>query len=244
VNRRAQSGMGRSDDHDARVAALVSVIIPVFNGERFLAEAIDSVLGQDHRPIEIVVIDDGSTDGSKRVAGRFHDVILIASANHGVAAARNLGLARASGSFITFLDADDLMASGRLTAQLEHLRTRPDVGCVLMRQELLFEPGVTHQVWRPDGPAGGVPPMTGLLRRQASELVGGFDPSYRVVEDTEWLFRLRDAGVQIDILPRVGVIRRIHRDNLTHQVALMRNELARSLMERIRRARADRSTGT
>jgi glycosyltransferase involved in cell wall biosynthesis len=243
VNGEERSEVRRADDHRAGGAPLVSVLIPVFNGERFLAEAIDSVLGQDHRPIEIIVIDDGSTDGSKRVAGGIEEVILISSANHGPAAARNLGLARATGSFITFLDADDLMASGRLTAQLEHLSTHPDVGCVLMHQELLFEPGAPHRVWRPEGPEG-VPPMTGLIRRRASELVGGFDPSYRVVEDTEWLFRLRDAGVRIDILPRLGVIRMIHRDNLTHQVALMRSELARSLRERVRRARADRSVVT
>jgi glycosyltransferase involved in cell wall biosynthesis len=221
-------------------APLVSVIIPVFNGERFLAQAIESVVAQDHRPLEIVVIDDGSTDRSRRVARAFDDVIVIVSSNHGAAAARNLGLARATGPFITFLDADDLMAAGRLTAQLEHLRTHPGAGCVLMRQELLIEPGATHPVWRPDGPVG-VPPMTGLLRREASERVGGFDPSYRVVEDTEWLFRLREAGVRIDVLPRVGVIRRIHRDNLSLQVDLMRSELARSLRARVRRQASDRS---
>jgi glycosyltransferase involved in cell wall biosynthesis len=243
LNREARSGIGSSDHHGAQEAPLVSVIIAIFNGERFLAEAIESVLRQDHRPLEIIVIDDGSTDGSARVARAFDEVILVASANHGVAAARNLGLARTTGSFITFLDADDVMASGRLTAQLEHLRTHPDVDCVLMRQELLFEPGTAHQVCRPEGPEG-VPAMTGLLRREASELVGGFDPSYRVVEDTEWLFRLRDAGVRIDVLPRVGVIRRIHADNLTHQVALMRNELARSLRERVRRVRGHRSMVT
>ncbi len=234
------SEVDRRTVHAAPDAPLVSVITPVYNGERFLAAAIESLLEQDHRPIEIIVIDDGSTDASAQVARSFDDVVLLESVNGGAAAARNLGLTRATGSFLTFLDADDLMAPGRITAQLGYLRSHPATGCVLMHQELLVEPGATHPVWTPDGPVT-APPMTGLVRREASELVGGFDPSYRIVHDTDWLFRLREAGVRIDILPQVGVIRRIHGDNLTHQVEVIRSELARCLGDRIRRGRTDRS---
>ena len=93
-------------------ASLVSIVIPVFDGERFLSEAIESVLAQDHRPIEVIVVDDGSTDASADVAHSFDDVVVLGSGNHGAAAARNLGVARAAGPFLTFLDADDLMPGG------------------------------------------------------------------------------------------------------------------------------------
>jgi glycosyltransferase involved in cell wall biosynthesis len=221
---------------------LVSVIIPVFNGERYLAEALESVFAQDHRPVEVIVIDDGSTDASAEVARSFDEVVLVVTENAGAAAARNLGLARATGTFLAFLDADDLMAPGRLTAQLGYLSAHPKTGCVLMNQELLLEPGVTHPLWGPrrdhrDGP-GGVPPMTALIRRATYELLGGFDSSYRVCHDTDWLFRLQDAGVRIDVFPEVGVIRRIHGGNLTHQIDVIRLELARIVRRRIERARA------
>ena len=235
------------DGADLRSSApLVSIIIPVFNGERFLAEALGSVFAQDHRPIEVIVIDDGSTDASTAVARTFDEVVLVRTGHGGAAAARNLGLAHATGSFLAFLDADDLMTPGRLTAQLEYLRTHPETGCVLMNQELLIEPGATHPLWAPSGTPqdgiSGVPPMTALIRREVSELVGGFDPSYRVCHDTDWLFRLREADVWIDVLPEVGVIRRIHGGNLTHRHRdVIRLELVRSVRGRVERQRSRRS---
>lgn len=217
---------------------LVSVIVPVFNGERFLAEAIDSVLAQDHRPLELIVIDDGSTDASAEVASSFEGegVVVLRSENQGAAAARNLGLERATGSFLAFLDADDEMTPGRLTVQLRYLRSHPETGCVLMRQEVVIEedagersPSLQAKVeW---------PPMSACIRRESAELVGGFDTSMRIAHDTDWLFRLRDAGVGIDILDDVGLIRRIHSGNLTHEVDVSRTELARAIAARVRRSR-------
>jgi glycosyltransferase involved in cell wall biosynthesis len=219
---------------------LVTVIIPVFNGDRFLADAIESVLAQDHRPIEVIVIDDGSTDSSAEVARSFEEVVLIRSENRGAAAARNLGLEQAAGSFITFLDADDRMAPRRLTAQLDHLEEHPETGCVLMRQELVVEEGAADRSMSLRASVEW-PPMTACVRREASELVGGFDPSLRIAHDTDWLFRLRDAGVGIDILPDVGLIRRMHRDNLTHELEVIRGELFRIVRARVRRGRSDPS---
>jgi glycosyltransferase involved in cell wall biosynthesis len=215
--------------------------MPVFNGERFIGEALESVFAQDHRPIEVIVVDDGSTDGSAAVVRDFGEVILVRQENRGAAAARNVALARATGSLITFLDADDQMAAGRLSTQVEHLRTHPDVGGVLMSQELVLEPGVAIPEWvrpfgAPDDVVGGLM-ITAMVRREAAELVGGFDPSYRVCHDADWLFRLREAGVRIDVLTEVGVLRRIHRTNLSHQIDVIRVELARALRERLERAR-------
>jgi glycosyltransferase involved in cell wall biosynthesis len=221
---------------DPASGPLVSVIVPVFDGERFLADAVASVFAQDHRPLEVIVIDDGSADASGEVARSFDEVVLIEADHQGVAAARNLGLARATGAYITFLDADDLMAPGRLRTQLEHLRDHPTTGCVLMRQDLLIEPGAEHPLWTPDGPVA-VPPTTAMIRQGDARRVGGFDPAYRVCEDTDWLFRLREAGVRIDVLPEVGLIRRIHGRNLTHDIDALRAGLARSVRGRLERAR-------
>jgi len=220
------------------------VITAVYNGERFLAEAIESVLTQDHRPIEFIVIDDGSTDRSAEIAASYEPVVLIRQPNRGLAAARNAGLERASGSFITFLDADDRMAPGRLTTQVNYLKAHEDVGCVLLHQELILEPGMTVPGWvrpfgAPDEVVGGFT-ITAMVRRRAQETIGGFDPSLPVCEDVEWLIRLRDAGVRVEILPVLGTYRRIHGENMSNQTEAVRTELAGILRARIERQRAAR----
>ena len=100
---------------------LVSVIIPIYNKREFIEETINSVLGQSYGKFEIIVVDDGSTDNSLEVVEAIEDPRLqvFSQSNFGVERARNFGFSQSSGSFIVFLDADDLMRSNRLTKQLE-----------------------------------------------------------------------------------------------------------------------------
>jgi glycosyltransferase involved in cell wall biosynthesis len=106
---------------------LVSVVVPVRNGERFLGEALDSVLAQDYEPVELIVVDDGSTDGSGDIAGA-RGAHVIRQEGGGLAAARNAGLAAAQGELVAFIDADDVWLPGKLVRQVEYLLDRPDVG--------------------------------------------------------------------------------------------------------------------
>lgn len=107
----------------------VSVIIPVYNGERFLAEAIRSALDQTLSPAEIIVIDDGSTDASAEVARGFGPPVrVLAQANLGPAAARNLGVAHAAGDLLAFLDADDLWMPEKLAYQVQFLCRPAGIG--------------------------------------------------------------------------------------------------------------------
>jgi len=113
-------------------APLVSVIIPVYNCKRFIVEAVDSALQQDYPDKEVIVIDDGSTDGTLDILRTYGDRIrLIAQKNAGPPAARNNALRAAHGDFVAFLDADDVWAQGKLAAQVAHLQANPDVGTVL-----------------------------------------------------------------------------------------------------------------
>ena len=98
---------------------LISVIIPVYNGERYLVEAIESALAQSWRPIEIILIDDGSTDGSAALARRFAPEVKYEFIDHaGAGAARNRGVALAGGDYLAFLDADDLWTKRKLESQM------------------------------------------------------------------------------------------------------------------------------
>jgi len=111
--------------------SLVSVIIPVYNCERYLAEAIESVIIQNYRPIEIIVIDDGSTDGSADVAKKFGQAARYCFLQHsGISAARNRGIDLAHGTFIAFLDADDIWVQNKLALQMAVFGKKPDLDMV------------------------------------------------------------------------------------------------------------------
>ena len=125
---------------------LVSCIIPVFNGERFVAAAIDSVFEQTHAPMEIVVVNDGSTDGTKVVlAGYGEKIKTIDQANSGVNAARSRGIEAASGAFLAFLDADDLWLPEKTEIQLARLTANPDSGICTCMIENFWEREVADE---------------------------------------------------------------------------------------------------
>ncbi len=221
---------------------LVSVVTPVFNGARFLAEAIDSVLAQTYPTVEIVVVDDGSTDRTPEIIASYPNVHGLRQERAGQAAARNRGVAAATGEYVAFLDADDVMLPDRLERQVAYLRERPEYACVLGRQRIAVEPGVEPPEWvGKAGVDGGeselVQPMSALVRRTALERIGPFDASFRYAEDVDWLFRAQDGDVGVGILDDVVVVRRIHGANLTYDVESCQREAVRALKGRIDRRR-------
>ncbi len=217
---------------------LISVVIPVFNGERFLATAIQSVLDQTYRPVEVLVVDDGSTDGSAAVARSFEGVRVIEQAHAGPGTARNRGVAVATGELLAFLDADDLMLADKLERQAEHLRAHPEVDGVLGRHEVMVEAGVDRPAWVD---LENLQPVSLMLRRAAFDAGEGFGVDFG--EDLDWLCRLYAAGVRVDTIDAVVARRRVHRDNLSYDVARSRLALFKSLRDHAARLRGDASTG-
>ena len=223
-------------------AARVSVVIPVFNGERYLASAIASVRAQTHPAAEVIVVNDGSTDGSleaARAAAREWPLLqVISQPNGGPSAARNTGTARATGDFITFLDCDDEMLPDRIGAQLAYLDEHSEADLIMGTELVDVHDGVEEPDWlqlhRP-----GVPDpymLSMMVRRAAFDRVGPFDPDRRLAEDVNWLFRARAAGVAIAVVKKPFLRRRIHGANLTTGTMLddMREamlQIARRLVE-------------
>ena len=125
---------------------LISCIVPVFNGERYLAETLDSVMGQSYRPLEIILVDDGSTDGTAAIAERYGErVTHLRQENAGPAAARNFGLGAATGQFVAFLDADDLWHASKLNRQMERFRTQPEIDLSLVHMKAFRSPELATQ---------------------------------------------------------------------------------------------------
>jgi glycosyltransferase involved in cell wall biosynthesis len=198
---------------------LISVIIPVYNGERFLAGALQNVFAQNYQPLEVIVVDDGSTDGSAAIAATFGEQIrYVYQPNAGPAAARNTGLALATGEVIAFLDVDDLWPAGKLHVQVQQLRQNPAL-------QLIW--GYTQTVRGEDAAhADGVLPpsllpLVGslLLRKTLLQQVGTFDPQLRTSEDVDWLLRVREAATPLQVMRDVTLIYRLHGAGLTHHKA-------------------------
>jgi glycosyltransferase involved in cell wall biosynthesis len=220
---------------------LVSVVLPVFEGERFLAATIDSVLAQTWEPVELIVVDDGSTDGSKALARSYRQVRYFDQPNTGVAAARNAGLAGAAGEFIAFIDQDDVWLPGKLAAQMRTMLEDPAIDWCSTLERRFLDPSASRPAWMSadllDVPISTFDPSTLLVRRRAFDRVGWFDPNYSQTSDVDWAFRASEAGLRFAMVPEVLVLHRIHAANNSRFVAQNHAEIRRIAMASIRRRR-------
>ena len=218
---------------------LVSVIIPVYNGERYLAEAIESVLAQTYRLIEIIVVNDGSVDGTADIARSYKEVRYIYQTNQGHGAAMNAGIKIAQGEFIAFLDADDLWTPNKLSVQIGYLLEHPDVGYVIARMQNFLEPGaqlpprITKDLSLTDYAALCVGTL--VARKTIFDQVGDFDNSYEHAKDVDWFVRAKEAGIHTAILPEILLYRRLHSSNRSYQTHAKTSEFLRAIKSSIDR---------
>jgi glycosyltransferase involved in cell wall biosynthesis len=225
----------------------VSVIIPVYNGELYLGEALRSVFSQDYFPFEVIVVDDGSTDGTAAVAKSFKDVRYIYQQNKGAATSWNRGLMDCRGDLIALLDCDDLWSPNKLKMQVEFLVKNPDVKYVLAKTRLFLDKGQTRPSWLKqdflDRDIEAYFPSVALFRRSVFETVGVFNPGYIATSDADWFFRAKDAGLLMAMIPQVLMYRRIHNSNMSTQVLLSSKELVKVAMTSVMRQRLKSAKG-
>lgn len=224
-------------------ATLVSVIVPVLDGESHIGAALESVLAQDHDAVEIVVVDDGSADRTGEIARSFEGVRVIRQENAGVAAARNRGVRESRGAYCAFLDHDDAWEPEKLRVQAAHLDAHPEIGFVVARLRFLLEAGATRPTWlRPElleGPQPGRVPSNLMVRRRVFETVGPFRTTFQQGgEDVDWFARAADLDVRSEMLADALLLRRVHGDNVTGRVEASREDMFRALRESIARKRA------
>ncbi len=198
---------------------LVSVIIPTFNSARFLPQALESVAAQDYRPLEVIAVDDGSTDQTADLLRAHPWVTCLHQAHGGVSTARNAGISASRGQILAFLDSDDLWPSGRLTIAVGHFEAHPEIGYVLGKQMLFAEPGCAVPSWvRPEWlakPQDASNTAVLLARKETFSRVGLFNTGYSVGEDTEWLVQAMEACIPMTRLAEVLVHKRLHGTNLS-----------------------------
>ncbi len=224
---------------------LISCIVPVFNGERYLGETLDSILAQTYRPLEIIVADDGSTDGTAAVVAAYGDQVrYLRQENAGPAAARNLGLSGARGEFVAFLDADDLWHPEKLSRQLARFEARFELDLCVTHVRNFCSPelndiAAAHQDHpRLNKAVPGYVTQTLLAPGTLFHIIGKFDSALRHSSETDWFLRAAERGAVMELLPDTLVYRRLHRENLSHLEAIASREeylrLAKASLDRRR----------
>lgn len=220
---------------------LISVIVPVHNGEKFLADALASIFAQDYRPIEVIVVDDGSTDSSGVIARCYPEVRYLYEERQGSAVARNTGIDNSRGELIAFLDADDLWLPNKLSIQAADIAMHPENGYVCGRMKNFLEPEMTCPAWVDASTlvqsTEAIQLGTILARRSLFETVGKFNPTYMQGQDTEWFFRLQESGVPVGSITDTVLLRRIHTNNISHNKSGSAKARLRMLKESIDRKR-------
>jgi glycosyltransferase involved in cell wall biosynthesis len=209
----------------------VSIIIPTYNRAWIIEEAIDSVLAQDYTEFELIVVDDGSTDQTSDVLNAYgNDIKVLCQKNKGVSAARNRGIAEASGKFIAFLDSDDLWHPQKLSAQIDFFNQTPDaLICqteeIWVRNGLRVNPKKRHKkpsgmIFKPSLKLCLVSPSAVMIHRGLFDRVGGFDETLAACEDYDLWLRI-SCRFPIHLIDTPLIIKRGgHEDQLSRGTGL------------------------
>ena len=183
---------------------LVSVIIPVYNGEKYLAEAIESVLAQTQKPNEMIVVDGESQDNTEKVARSYRQVHYIRGRGCGLANARNMGIDVCQGELIAFLDQDDRWTPNKLKVQVDHLINNPKIQYVNALIKLFLEPGCTLRLGYTKKSLNrakvGRIPGTLVARKSLFERIGRFSADFVIGCDVEWFTRAKDSNIPMAII--------------------------------------------
>jgi glycosyltransferase involved in cell wall biosynthesis len=217
----------------------VAALIPVWNGAAFLSEALESALAQKPAVDEVLVIDDGSTDGSAEIAQGFGPRVRCVSREHsGLAATRNAAVRLSQSELVAFLDSDDIWPRGRLALLLRALEENPECAIAqgrlqrLVRHDRTMRWELVSESWRAPNVA------TALIRRSAFATVGLFDESVAGGDDVDWLLRAREQGIREARVDSITLYYRRHDKNMSNDVATDQSRLLRVLGRSVARRRA------
>ena len=198
---------------------LISVVVPSFNAAEFLPSALETIRAQRYANLEVMVVDDGSTDGTAAVVRQWPEVRYIRQENAGPSAARNAGIAAASGEILGFLDADDRWTEDHLQHLLPALLSDPKWAFVWVASKVIrlcrqADGSRMEQVLHESQSQFLI--GSGLYRRTAFELVGPFDPAMRFAEDVDWVATARQRGVAYRQIPEIVLTYYKHEGGMTN----------------------------
>lgn len=222
---------------------LISIIIPAYNGELYLAKALQSIEEQTcTQPKETWIIDNGSTDHTRLIAQSFPWAHYHYSKKLGTARARNLGIQKSTGTFIAFLDQDDVWSTEKLEKQVSFLQNNPEVSAVISLQQMFLESEITKPHWLKqeflEKPQAGYLPSALMIRRSALLKTNVFDPDFPSTSDVAWFLKAKHQGLRVEMIPEVLLYRRIHSHNDSHHCKQLQEEMLRAIQKSLHERRS------
>ncbi|HEY9644828.1 MAG TPA: glycosyltransferase [Chroococcidiopsis sp.] len=220
---------------------LVSVILAVRNGDRYLATALDSVLASDYRPLEVVVVDGQSSDRTAEIAQSYAEVRYVRQTQLGIANAYNLGIASAQGDFIAFISHDDRWEPHKLSTQMRYLLAHSNVQYTVCQFRYFLESGCSiPRGFKPDlldQDLVGRIMETLVARKSVFQSVGLFNEAYQLAEDVDWYARAKDLQIPMAVIPEVLLHKRVHDHNSSSNAQVSNQALLQALRQSIQRQR-------
>lgn len=217
----------------------VSVIIVVKNGEKYLEQAIQSVVNQTVKPFEILLVDGGSADRTLEIAGSYPEIKILIQKEKGLANARNLAIYSANCDLITFLDHDDYWPVNKLELQLEKFQKSPELQYCYGQVQLFLEKGTElrngFEAHHFNEELVGRTPGTLMARKSLFEEIGNFDPAYSIACDVDWFTRAADFKMKCSFISEILLYKRVHYSNLSANVKRNKAELFRVIKESLKR---------
>lgn len=246
--------IGNTDVPEAQDAVRVSVVMPTYNAERYLAQAIDSVLAQTYRDFEFIIVNDGSSDGTLEIAEAYARkdprIRIVSQENQGGAASRNNGMAIAHGEWIAMMDADDVMLPNRLERQLAFLEENPDVAVasafvyhiddrnriIGQNESEMIDRETLKRKLKNDAAFGFSHPAA-ILNKKAVQEVGGYRPQFEPCEDSDLWNRVAENGHTVLVQQEFLLKYRIHVNSVCALKVREQVETRRWMEESLRRRR-------
>lgn len=204
----------------------ISIILPIYNTEKYVRESLESILNQTYSDFEIICVDDGSTDTSMEIVREIADmdsegriVIVQLEKNSGIATARNAGIAIARGTFIAFADADDIWKPKKLELQMTQFESDPHLDISFCMIQNFISPELSDEEKNVKNvalePISGQVSGTFFAKKSSFDRVGLLNETYRVGEFIDWMARANELGLTNRIVPGVLYLRRAHTTNTT-----------------------------
>lgn len=222
----------------------VSVVMPAFNGEKYIALAIESGLNQLADNDELIVVDNASTDATAPIVKAIHDprIKYLYEPKRGAAAARNKAFRHMQGALVAFLDCDDLWPDGRQQGLMRCLEENPAIDAAYGRFRMMLDGGIDQRLAQLDGVITPVLSLSSFLfRRSILEKAGEMDETLLAGEDTDYLLRLQEAGMRAMTWDGDVAIYRRHETNTTLLRETVNSGLLNALSRKIRRNRTEQS---
>ena len=222
---------------------LVSVVVPVFNGERYIQEAIESVYSQTYSNLEIIVVDDGSTDSSATKLAKFKSITYKQQNNSGPAVARNLGVQLARGEYIAFLDQDDVWMPRKLEEQVACFSEAPNFGLVSCCQRTILDGNQSnvplsvfmHLKMKNSHDVVSACPSAMMIRRSVLDMMGGFNENYPFYSEADLILRLKASQYLCWVSPKTLLLKRFHENNLSYRTNITQRELLSIVRDSLKR---------